>query len=603
LGEGACSTPCSNAFVTVLNPLGNGLVYSTYLGGFGPDYGQAVAVDSSGNAYVAGSTASANFPAVSGAFQPAYGSTGISGNGFVAKVSPANAPSVAITPQKIDFGNQGQGAASATKTVTVTNAGSAPLAISGITSSSADFAQTNTCGASLAAGGAQCTITITFTPSSASAETGNLAIADNAAGSPQQVSLSGTGTTPTPVATFSPSVLTFGSQLVGTTSAPQTVTLTNAGSADLTITKVTISGAYAETDNCPGTLAPSKSCAIQVTFSPTATTSSSSSSSTTTASNSGALSLTDNEKTPPVVNLNGTAAADFSLSSTGPSTIPLIGTTSVTIKISLASLLSSFADQVSFSCSSGVACSFDPASISTGQTTTATVSGISGSSNPLTFTVTGTNTGTNAGTQAAAANVSVSFEDYALAAAPSLANVSAGQPATYTVTLAPVSGFNNPVSLSCSSGLPTGASCSFSPASITSNGSSPVSSTVTITTTAHLKSVAGPPPGNGAPPPGTPLGGAMRDAILLALALGLVVAVRLRWRKQPWLLLGMVLVFALLVGGCNLGYYGFIGSNPAPTGSPAGVYTVVISGTYTPAASTTGQTPVSRSTSVNLAVQ
>lgn len=605
LGEGACSTPCSNAFVTVVNPQGNGLVYSTYLGGFGPDYGQAVAVDSSGNAYLAGSTASANFPAVSGAFQSTYGSTGTSGNGFVAKVSPANAPSLAITPQKIDFGNQGQGAASAAKTVTLTNVGSAPLSISGITSSSADFAQTNTCGTSLGAGGAQCTISVTFKPSSAAAETGNLAIADNAAGSPQQVTLSGTGTTPTPVATFSPSVLTFGGQVVGTTSAPQTVTLTNTGSADLTITKVTISGAFAEKDNCPGTLAASKSCAIQVTFSPTATTSSSSSSSSTstTASNSGALSLTDNEKTPPVVNLNGTAVADFSLSSTGPSSIPLIGTTSVTIKVSLASLLSSFADQVSFSCSSEVTCSFDPSSISTGQTTTATVSGVSGSANPLTFTVTGTNTGTNAGTQSAAANVSVSFEDYALAATPSLANVNAGQSATYTVTLSPVSGFNNPVSLSCSSGLPAGASCSFSPASITSNGSSPVSSTVTITTTAHSKSVAGPPPGHREPPPGTPLGGTTRDAILLALLLGLIVAIRLRGRRHAWVALGMVLLLALVLGGCNLGYYGFIGSNPAPTGSPAGVYTVTISGTYTPAASTTGQTAVSRSTSVNLAVQ
>jgi hypothetical protein len=67
----------SNLFVTKLNPTGSGLVYSTYLGGSGEnfdvgsgaDYGTAVAVDTEGNAYVAGYAHSADYPTTKGAFQ------------------------------------------------------------------------------------------------------------------------------------------------------------------------------------------------------------------------------------------------------------------------------------------------------------------------------------------------------------------------------------------------------------------------------------------------------------------------------------------------------------------------------------------------------
>src|SRR5262249_21786483 len=54
----------SDAFVSKLNPAGTALVYSTYLGGSGYDFGDGVAVDSAGNAYVAGETDSTNFPTV-----------------------------------------------------------------------------------------------------------------------------------------------------------------------------------------------------------------------------------------------------------------------------------------------------------------------------------------------------------------------------------------------------------------------------------------------------------------------------------------------------------------------------------------------------------
>ena len=56
-------------FVTKLNPSGNTLVYSTYIGGNSTEFGKSIALDSSGNVYIAGHTASTDFPTTAGAFQ------------------------------------------------------------------------------------------------------------------------------------------------------------------------------------------------------------------------------------------------------------------------------------------------------------------------------------------------------------------------------------------------------------------------------------------------------------------------------------------------------------------------------------------------------
>ncbi len=82
-----------NAFVVKLNPAGSSLVYSTYLGGSGQDQGNGIAVDSSGNAYVAGITGSPNFPTAS----PLQAFPGGSFNAFVAKLNPAGSTLVYST--------------------------------------------------------------------------------------------------------------------------------------------------------------------------------------------------------------------------------------------------------------------------------------------------------------------------------------------------------------------------------------------------------------------------------------------------------------------------------------------------------------------------
>ena len=89
-----------DSFVTKLNAAGSALVYSTYLGGADDDFGESVAVDSSGSAYLTGFTTSGDFPVTSGAFQATYqGSSPVfvggpeTGDAFVAKFQLPNVPS------------------------------------------------------------------------------------------------------------------------------------------------------------------------------------------------------------------------------------------------------------------------------------------------------------------------------------------------------------------------------------------------------------------------------------------------------------------------------------------------------------------------------
>ena len=84
----------SNAFVSELTPRGTGLVYSTFLGGSGADYGNGVALDAAGDVFVAGSTNSSDFPVTKGVFQAALnGPT----NAFVTELNPDGSDEVFST--------------------------------------------------------------------------------------------------------------------------------------------------------------------------------------------------------------------------------------------------------------------------------------------------------------------------------------------------------------------------------------------------------------------------------------------------------------------------------------------------------------------------
>ena len=169
-----------------------------------------------------------------------------------------------------------------------------------------DFAATSNCPlapTTLPASGT-CTVSVTFSPSGAGPRTGSLSIADDAAGSPQSLGVSGTGTAA--AVTLTPTSLAFGSQTTGTTSAAQTSTLRNSGNAPLLISSVGISGAnagdFAQTNTCPvspATLAANATCTISVTFAPSAT-----------GSRSASVTISDNATgAPHSVTLSGTGAS------------------------------------------------------------------------------------------------------------------------------------------------------------------------------------------------------------------------------------------------------------------------------------------------------
>jgi hypothetical protein len=86
-----------DAFVTTLNASGSSLLFSTYLGGTNDDFGMGLALDSAGNTYVAGVTASADFPTTAGAYDPTFPS-GAVWSGFVFKIDPPVESGGAIAP-------------------------------------------------------------------------------------------------------------------------------------------------------------------------------------------------------------------------------------------------------------------------------------------------------------------------------------------------------------------------------------------------------------------------------------------------------------------------------------------------------------------------
>ena len=258
-----------DAFVSEIDPTGSHLLYSTYLGGTGTEYGGATAVlaldtQNPPNVYVTGYTNSTNYPVIAGSLQT---SNAGQNDAFVSKLSPS--PNVGLAPT-LNFGNVADGTTSAPQTMTLTNTGNTNLTVGNVNitgPNSPDFAQTNTC--TTVSPQATCAINVTFTPSIAGTETANVSVTDNAPGSPQLGSLTGVGLGNGPAVLFSPTSLAFGSQLIGTSSSPQSITLSNIGNAALAITSITTGAYYSQTNNCGSSVAVGTSCTIMVTFKPT----------------------------------------------------------------------------------------------------------------------------------------------------------------------------------------------------------------------------------------------------------------------------------------------------------------------------------------------
>ena len=172
----------------------------------------------------------------------------------------------ALTPTALTFAAQDVGTTSAAQAITLSNPGTSPFSLSGITTTG-DFTQTSNCGATVAPG-ASCTISVKFAPTANGSRTGTLRVADTAPGSPHIATLSGTGRGP--AASLSPLSLDFGGQRAGFPTAARTITLTNTGTGAMAISSIAVDGEFTQTHACPASLAAGASCAISVKFSPAA---------------------------------------------------------------------------------------------------------------------------------------------------------------------------------------------------------------------------------------------------------------------------------------------------------------------------------------------
>jgi hypothetical protein len=293
-----CSGGCisRDAFVTEINPTGSALLYSTFLGGSDIETGTAIALDSLGNIYVSGNTASTDFPTTSGAFQT---SNAGSYDAFVTKLNASGSSFVYSTyiggssSEGLGFG------------IGVDAAGD--VYIAGQTSSS-DFPTTpgafqTTC--------AICTGLVFMTELNASGSalvyssyfggTGNNVESSIALDSASNVYVTGyTQSIDFPVTPDAvqaqcaggcksgdaflakfvqgdqvwPLSLNFGNQIVGTSSSSRNTTFTNSETNAISIASITITGVngadFVQKNTCGGTLAAGASCTISVTFTPTA---------------------------------------------------------------------------------------------------------------------------------------------------------------------------------------------------------------------------------------------------------------------------------------------------------------------------------------------
>jgi len=177
-------------------------------------------------------------------------------------------PTGTLTPASLTF-TATSGTTSAAQTVQFTNTGSTAINISGVTitgTGAGSFADSSACGNSLPAG-YSCNISVTFTPSSVSSFNATLSVSDNLAGSPQTVSLTGTGVAP---ATFQLSVTPSSQSVLAGSTASYTISVSPQGGAFTSAILLTASGlpsgataTFTSASVTPGTTAATSTLSIQ----------------------------------------------------------------------------------------------------------------------------------------------------------------------------------------------------------------------------------------------------------------------------------------------------------------------------------------------------
>jgi hypothetical protein len=351
-----------------------------------------------------------------------------------------------------------------------------------------------------------------------------------------------------------PGAMSFPTIAVGTTSSPQNLTIVDLGTDALTVSSVTASGDFVIQSNTCTSIAASTSCAIPVTFTPT-----------TTGTRTGTLTITDSSPgSPRTVPLSGQGATNNVGVSPSSLTFPTqaVGTASASQNVTLtagAAAISALSIQTTGDFFESNSCGV---SIPAFQTCNVTVT--------FSPTANGTRTGTITITDSAPNSpqtVSLSGTGGAtlgLMALPGYSitqTVTAGTQATFSLSIGG-QGIGGTASVSCS-GAPPNGNCS-APATVPVSATSSSAFAVNVSTTAHSVGIPW-----RKPTPFTPWPLALASAIALMLMLSF------RKRMQPRFALAyLILVFLPLVvsfGGCGGGP-----SSSSATGTAAGTYKLTV---------------------------
>lgn len=185
-------------------------------------------------------------------------------------------PEISLDPERLTFGPQQVGTQGTPRSVTLSAqgrgsvrlretelAGEAPADFTVVDDGCADLRLT---------AGESCTVAVHFNPTETGDRSADLAVIPDTADPPYTVSLAGTGTQPR--VTLAPSRLDFGEQPLGTTGGDRAVELTNSGTSELVVDRVSVTGRHAgdfrlRGDACSGaTLGPEESCGFRVSFAP-----------------------------------------------------------------------------------------------------------------------------------------------------------------------------------------------------------------------------------------------------------------------------------------------------------------------------------------------
>ena len=179
-----------------------------------------------------------------------------------------NTPALTLSSTSVDFGSVAVGS-QASGAVVLTSSGTAPVVIQSLAVSGDDFTAGTLKMPLTLAPGQQVTLPITFLPSGAGTEKGQITLTDNVSGSPDTISLTGTGTTSASLSALAS--VNFGDVRVSS-SETKTITLTSNGTAPLTLKSITVAGgAFSGAPlTLPQVLQPNQQMSLKVKFSPTA---------------------------------------------------------------------------------------------------------------------------------------------------------------------------------------------------------------------------------------------------------------------------------------------------------------------------------------------